>query len=500
MAGVHFRLRNYRGLLLSACAALACEGSFGVDTALGQLRTGRNGSREFYDDSRSAPPKRHVEADDRKNTTIKNTTSKNATSKNATGNVIQAGCTSCVQGSDGNVIHHHHDSEHASDVIVESEEGLVHGSHASCGACGSTDGDCSCDGIPHINIKLAFPFARAFEHLSVRMEAATFWRENQNVPAIVRTGDFGVGSDLFGGTVVPENQSQGYRGEFAWRFSHDSCTSVQVRFFDAGVQSLTFDSRTAGTIPNIVLPYNNAGNPPPGPIVIRSAAPPIAGDVLAHTTSDLFGGDVLLKQIAYRSCNSKLDVLFGYQTASLSESVYVNSSNAVPAPGNTFLELRDRFDTNSRFHAGVIGLSGIAYAPRWSVSGIAKLGMGNMNRYVGIDGDRTIAVGPPPLAVASENQGLHARATNIGNYQVDTFVVSPEVNVTFGFRLTRRLEATVGYDYLLLPKVARAADQFDSGLLVNLNNPPTGNARPRFVLTESDLGVHSLNYGLQYRY
>lgn len=486
MARVHVRLRNYRGWLLSACAALAWEGAFGVDTALGQLRTGRNGSREFYDDSSSAPPKRVAQAGNM-----------NKGEKNNGNKVIQAGCTSCVQGSDGKVIHDHHDGAHSPDVIVESEEGLVRSPHASCGACGSADGDCSCDGIPHINIKLALPFAKAFDHLSVRMEAATFWRENQAIPALVRTENFGVGSDLFGGTVVPENQSQGFRGEAAWRFSHDSCTSVQVRFFDAGAQSLSFDSRTAGAIPTIVLPYNNPPGSAPGPIVIRSPAPAVAGDVLAHTTSDLFGGDVLLKQIAYRSCNSKLDVLFGYQTASLTESVYVNSSNAA---GVTSLELRDRFDTNNRFHAGVIGLSGIAYAPRWSLSGMAKMGMGNMNRYVGIDGDQTIAVGPPPVISASQDQGLHARATNMGTYQVDTFVVSPEVNVTFGFRLTRRLEATVGYDYLLLPKVARAADQFDRGLFVNLNNPLTGDPRPSFVLTESDLGVHSLNYGLQYRY
>ena len=127
---------------------------------------------------------------------------------------------------------------------------------------------------------------------------------------------------------------------------------------------------------------------------------------------------------------------------------------------------------------------------------MAKLGMGNMNRYVGIDGNQTIAVGPPPLSVASQAQGLHARASNMGTYQFDTFVVSPEVNVTFGFRLTRRLEATVGYDYLLLPKVARAADQFDPGLVVVLPN----GSRPSFALRESDLNVHSLNYGLQYRY
>ena len=128
-----------------------------------------------------------------------------------------------------------------------------------------------------------------------------------------------------------------------------------------------------------------------------------------------------------------------------------------------------------------------------------KLGLGNMNRYVGIDGDQRITVGSPPVTSVSD-QGLLARATNNGMYQFDTFVVSPEANVTLGYRLTRRLEATVGYNYLLLPKVARADDQIDPNSASNLSDPLTGAARPLFQFTETNLGLHSLNYGLQYRY
>jgi hypothetical protein len=477
MDRMQFRLLSRRGWLAVSCVTLVWGGVFS-DPAFGQLRTGRSDAREFYSASRTESSPRRV-----------------GTGISSDEKVVQASCRSCDQGTaieEGSVPV---GNANGSEIVVDEEN--VHHGHAlgACGACGDLDGNCGCDGIPHINIRLALPFAKAFEHLSVRMEGATFRRDHPTIPALVRTDNIGTAGsrDLFGGTVGMDETTQGYRGEVAWRFGHDVCTSLQVRFFDAGTQSLIFDSTATGSA-SIVRPYFDGVNQ--NSIVVQQ--PNLAtGTAFAQATSDLFGGDLLLKQSAYRSRDSKLDLLVGYQTASLSDRLWVNSTTQSPV--GTFLDLRDRFDTNNRFHGGVIGLSGIAYAPRWSVSSMVKLGMGNMNRYVGIDGSQSITTGTPAVTTSS-SQGLQARATNIGNYQFDTFVVSPEVNVTLGYRLTRRLEATLGYDYLLLPKVARAADQLDPALAANLSNPLTGDPRPRFTFTESDLGIHSLSYGLQYRY
>lgn len=478
MDRMQFRFFKLRGCWIAACAALAWGGILGGDVVLGQLRTGRNGSREFYNEARSTKPTRRI------GTVIQDDDG-----------VVQAGCRSCVQGHEGEVVADHAGHADESEVIVDRD--LQAEEMGPCGACGGVDGTCGCDGIPHINIRLAFPFARAFENLSIRMEAATFWRDDAAIPALVRTGATNIpGSiDLFGGTVGMDDTTQGYRGEVAWRFEKDACTSVQVRFFDAGAQSLTFNS-VGQAIPAIERPYLQTPVPPgtPNSIVVRSGAPLVAGEALANATSDVFGGDILLRQIAYRSPYSKLDILLGYQTASLTESVFVNSISDPLNDGINVLTLRDRFDTSNRFHGGVIGFSGIAYAPRWSLSSTVKLGMGTMNRYVGIDGYQDIG------GVENVLGGLHARATNEGTYQFNTFVVSPEINLTLGFRLTRRLEATVGYDYLLLPKVARVADQFDPQLASNVAGTVTGGARPAFLLKESDFGIHSLSYGLQYRY
>jgi hypothetical protein len=81
-------------------------------------------------------------------------------------------------------------------------------------------------------------------------------------------------------------------------------------------------------------------------------------------------------------------------------------------------------------------------------------------------------------------------------YSTNTYVFSPEVNVTLGYRLTRNIEATLGYNYLGLPKVARAGQQIDTVSDLDSANP----TRPRFILQESNFSLHSLNYGLQYRY
>ncbi|HUP80288.1 MAG TPA: BBP7 family outer membrane beta-barrel protein, partial [Pirellula sp.] len=154
----------------------------------------------------------------------------------------------------------------------------------------------------------------------------------------------------------------------------------------------------------------------------------------------------------------------------------------------------------NRFNGMVLGLNGIMRERCWSLSGMVKLGFGNLERSVDIDGSSTITVPGNPGSTSTSASGLLARNTNAGNYVQSTFIVSPETNLTLGYRLHRRLEATIGYTYLGLPKVARVANQLDPQLASNLSNPPTGASTPSFSLLSSNYALHSLNYGLQWRY
>lgn len=131
---------------------------------------------------------------------------------------------------------------------------------------------------------------------------------------------------------------------------------------------------------------------------------------------------------------------------------------------------------------------------------MVKLGLGNMERSVGIDGSSIVTVPNPGGSVSSTNNGLLARASNNGSYTSSTFVVSPELNLSLGYRITRGLDATLGYTYLGLPKVARVADQLDPALQSNLSNPLVGPVRPSFELLESNFSLHSLSYGLQLKF
>jgi hypothetical protein len=223
----------------------------------------------------------------------------------------------------------------------------------------------------------------------------------------------------------------------------------------------------------------------------------IQGTLNATISSELYGGDILFRHIVARDGLGRLEFLAGYQTARLAEDLRI-ASRSVNGP--TAIELEDHFQTISRFNGMALGLSGAIQDRRWSLSGMTKLGLGNMETFVGIDGSQRTTVTGPPDTVSATKTGLLARATNIGSYTNDTFVISPEVNVSLGYRITRRLDATLGYTYLGLPKVARVADQLDPSLASNPSVPLVGPARPSFALLESNFSLHSLSYGLQFRF
>jgi len=350
--------------------------------------------------------------------------------------------------------------------------------------------------------------------MQFRIEAATFWPEGQNLPQLVTTRrpsndpatDGLIGrtdtTNLFGGSEVLGETTQGIRGEIGTYFGDCNRYGVLLRFFDAGSNSLSYNS-TPTSEPVVMRPFFSTANNAQASIA-NNFPNSTSGALNANISSDLYGGDILFRRLIRRDCVGGLEFLAGYQTARLADSLTINSTTTAltntPAPAGTISQLSDSFMTTNRFNGATLGLSGILRERNWTLSGMFKLGFGNMERSVDINGASTITVPGNPGSTSSSANGLLARNTNAGNYVSDTFIVSPETNLTLGYRLTRRLEATVGYTYLGLPKVARVADQLDPQLASNLSNPPTGASTPVFSLLESNYSLHSLNYGLQWRY
>ena len=344
---------------------------------------------------------------------------------------------------------------------------------------------------PTLNIRIGFPPLLRCDRITARLEAATFWPTSQTLPGLVRTAEIGVpgSTDLFGGSQNLDQSVQGIRGEFGYRFGFSNCNTLQFRFFDAGAQSLTFDSPRS-TATSIVRPYQDGASNPIVQDSVSIKEPGISnGSVLAHAYSDVQGGDILLKRLWFKNCDASTEWLLGYQNTRINDAIDVHSTT-VPIGSTNVLELRDQFRSVNQFNGATFGLSRMVYSPRWSLGSMFKLGLGDLQRDVTISGFQKVGSAP-----ASTN-GLLARSPANGFYSTNTFVFSPEVNVTLGYRLTQNLEATLGYTYLGLPKVARAGQQIDTVSDLDSASP----TRPRFTLQESNFSLHSLNYGLQYRY
>lgn len=449
---------------------------------------------------------------------------RNAHGEIAPSRVVQAGCKSCQAGiahthgpiaadvsqvptrhTPNHIVHENYDEPSALSEAMYDPDAMVLGSN--CDSCAS-------GGDTGFLIQTPNIVGNVLGRMHLRVEAATFWPKGQNLPQLVTTrrpasnpatdGLIG-GADtinLFGGSEVLGGATQGIRGELGSMFDDCGAHGFLLRFFDLGSNALTYSS-TPTSEPVVTRPFFSTANNAQSTIAINYPNS-TSGSLNANISSDVYGGDILFRRMIFKDCATQLEYLAGYQTTRLADSLLIDSTTTAltntPAPAGTISQLRDEFMTTNRFNGMALGLNGMLRERCWTLSGMVKLGLGNMERSVDIRGSSTITVPGNPSSTNTTPNGLLARNTNDGNYVSSTFVVMPETNLTLGYRISRGLEATVGYSYLGLPKVARVADQLDPRLAANLNNPPSGASTPSFTLRESNFSLHSLDYGLQWRY
>lgn len=351
----------------------------------------------------------------------------------------------------------------------------------------------------------------------VRVEGATFWGKGYILDPIITTGPATesiatVGqingtntTNLFGGTDVMENTSQGVRFSTDLSLDPSGTRGLLFRMFYASEIGESF-TNVGGPEIVVTRPFFTPPTPTAATIVINhpTAAQGVDGTINAAVTSKVSGGDLLVRNTIGRDRYGAFDLLLGYQHMRLDEGLSVVSNTRQDGvPDDAVLDLADRFGTTNRFHGFAIGLDSMVRGGRWSFGSMFKLGMGNIEREIDIDGSRTIRVTDQNgnlLSTSTTADGLLARTSNNGTYRSDRFVVSPEVALTLGYRFSPRMDATFTYTYLGLPSVARVGEQIDPNLLVNLSNPPTGVVAPRFAEVNSNYSLHSLSYGIQWRY
>src|SRR5260370_284686 len=214
----------------------------------------------------------------------------------------------------------------------------------------------------------------------------------------------------------------------------------------------------------------------------------------------------------YRDDRTSVSTLLGLRYLYLQESIRITENQQFLAAGfGQFVgsalpalateTIIDNFQTFNNILAGQLGVNFETARDRIRISGTAKVGLGwNHERILGSGTTSNGAVTVPG--------GILAQAPSFPNRSgVDKFVVVPEVIGRVGFQVTAHLCVFAAYDFLYANSVARPGAQIDrtiNPLVVpsfqTFVAPGLAPARPAPTYTQTDLFVHGITLGVDYKY
>ena len=414
-----------------------------------------------------------------------------------------------------------HDNE---SYYEPTSEGLVSGG-CNCGHCSAGCDDfaelaptcassCGNGGCGEALFTGCSPLGTLLSNLTVRAEVPLFWRRAAGPPALVTTSPVGTAQGsagelgqnttqiLYGNGIINDDVNAGFRITLGTSFAGDRY-GLLFRYWNAGEQD---DTATFSSNQNAILarPFLNTTTGTGVQDTQLVAFPNVStGSISVNTNSDVQGFNLMLRRLAYRDRFTRVDWLYGYQNVSIEESLSINSNtlvtgNANPALTGASIAVSDRFATQNDFNGMTYGFMGDRRMGCWKFESMFRLGLGNLRRRVDIAGSTTTTSAAG--ASNTEAQGLLARNTNGQSFKDDTFVVLPEVGFNVAYNIRPGLDFNVGYNYMLVPKVAQASRQLDKQLAVNLSDPLTGSLDPQLDFEERKYWLHSLGLGLQWNY
>ncbi|MCA9127806.1 MAG: BBP7 family outer membrane beta-barrel protein [Planctomycetales bacterium] len=414
------------------------------------------------------------------------------------------------------------------DVILDGGY-EVQGSNIGCDSCGGGGCDsCSvggplCDSchVPH-RFCICFP-----AHGWVHAEYLLWYQSGMRLPPLVTTGSganqatagvlgAATTSTLFGDDVVQDGDRSGFRIRFGWWLGAFPGWGVEGEYVGLGENTETFTAASTGT-PVLARPFFNVLTGAEDAQLLAFPAM-IGGDVTATTTSQLDGAAVRFRRQLYSTSgcgyspwycqtvptSTRLDGTVGYRFWELDESLQIQErlTSQLPAPDDGTFNIVDRFATRNQFNGGEIGFMWQGRRGWWSMDALMRLGIGNVHQTVTVSGTSTIV-----NSVSGTNttaNGILAQRTNIGTFERNEFTMVPELGVTLGYQLTRRLRMTAGYSLVYWGNVVRPGDQVDLNVNPELFAPEvspfTGANRPQFQFVETDYWVHGLNFGGEFRW
>ncbi len=346
------------------------------------------------------------------------------------------------------------------------------------------------------------------------VELLLMFRDGIRLPNLVTTGpttDSGTAGEigqaatrfLVGSNANAfDDMSVGGRLTLGTWLDSQRCRSLVARGWFGGRNTFDF-STTNNETPVIVRPFFNVTDGQTAAQDNNLIAFPgrSNGGLTVNADSNVYGGDISVRQFWAGGLGASIDVLYGYQYMGLDESLSISTSSvaiAVPnTPVGTVQSVTDSFSADNEFHGGQFGVAMHYEENCWTFSGLLKTGFGSIRRTANLSGQTTTTVGTD---VATSSEGFLVQSTNSGKRTDSTFGWVPELDVSLGWHRYPRFDVTAGYHVIAMTDALRVFDTVDPSLAINSAGNPTGQQRPSVVVDYGTFFVHGIRFGLQYRY
>lgn len=327
------------------------------------------------------------------------------------------------------------------------------------------------------------------------------WGKGRGVPALVTTSPNGTAqaiagelgqpttSILFGNGKIGDGAQGGVRLDFGVWLDDVESIGLGATVWGFAGDTVNYANSSTGN-PIIARPFFNVDFASQDAFLV--AFPGVStGSINVRATNDILGTDAYLRANAWFGQGYTVDVFGGYEFMRLDDDLRISSSSTVIGGGGlpvgSTIDIFDSFDAHNEFHGGVFGIVGDFHRGCWTLSLLAKVGIGNMNQRVSITGRTVTDTGGGP---AVTNEGLLTRSSNIGQYSRSELAVIPEIGVTLGYAVTDYFDVTVGYRFTWWSDVVLSGDA------VNLNvSPSQVTAQPTFTFRSAEYYLHSLSVG-----
>ncbi len=417
-----------------------------------------------------------------------------------------------------------HEESYGDSVDYGNEFSSVLNHAASCDGCGMCDAmggtfDGGCDAIGGggcgqsgcdscSNGTVCFRRDRWFGGF----DAGLMFRKGDRLPPLITTGpttnsatagrlDQATTRVLSGNTTEHKDASFGGSLTIGTWLDESQCRSLVFRGWALTQSSFGFDSdQDQNSV--LVRPFRDTSVTPSQPSTIVVAFPGRAsGSVHVDGSSNVYGGDISVRQFYYGRFGGTIDLLYGYQHMRMDEDLHVSSTSlsldGTFGPAGSVLSIRDSIEAINEFHGGQLGIASMYREGCWSFRSLAKIGLGGIQRTARRSGATITENGADRF---TDPQGLLVRSTNDGTTSSTTFGVVPELDLSLGWHRFPRFDVTLGYHLIAMSDALQVSGALDPNGSSNLSSPLVGGINPSPGLRYDTFYVQGVHLGLHYTY